>query len=267
MPGASAAAVHPAGDVPGVSAAAVHPLVVAAVAALCGLLALSAFAAPVLVALTVALAGVVVAWGWVGLLALPSPRGTATVLLVGVTATVVTAGLTRSDPFLRWVPAALAGSVLVAFVHQLARRDGRPRLVESIASTVAAVALLGSGVAFIPMPLVWSGAQVTLVALVAITVGAVVELAARWPVARPWLLPLTMALGGAVAVGVGLLVDVPWTAAALLGVVSAGVSHAVRRVLLSLPSMEHARPQLVSAAASVLSCGVLVYVIGRVLVT
>ena len=54
--------------------------------------------------------------------------------------------------------------------------------------------------------------------------------------------------------------------AALLGVLSAGVSHAIRRVLATLPAISGARSQLVSASASVLTGGVVVYVVGRLLI-
>ena len=59
---------------------------------------------------------------------------------------------------------------------------------------------------------------------------------------------------------------VGWGAAALLGVLAAGVSHAVRRVLATLPAISGARSQLVSACASVLTGGVVVYVVGRLLI-
>ena len=73
-----------------------------------------------------------------------------------------------------------------------------------------------------------------------------------------------MLAGGAVAILVGhRLGAVGWGAAALLGVLAAGVSHAVRRVLATLPAISGARSQLVSASASVLTCGVVVYVVGR----
>ena len=50
---------------------------------------------------------------------------------------------------------------------------------------------------------------------------------------------------------------------ALLGVLTAGISHAIRRALAMLPAISAARSQLVSASASVLTGGVVVYVVGR----
>ncbi len=132
---------------------------VASVVALSGLIALTGFSHPFLVALAVALAGLVVAWGWAPLLGLPSPRGTSTVLAVGVAACVGAAALTTDDPFLEWIPGALAVALIGAFLHQLLRRDGRPRLTESVAGSGAGLAILSMGVAYIPLPRTLGGSE------------------------------------------------------------------------------------------------------------
>jgi len=244
-----------------------QPLVTIAVVALAGLLTITAFAGPVLVALAVAFAAGVISWGWSGLLGLPDPRGTAFVLSAGSAAAIGTALATLDDPFLAWMPAALAGSMIVAFLHQLARRDGRPRLVESIASTITAIAIVVSGASFVALPRTAHGAWVVALASSAVAVSALTDLAGRSQRLRAWLLPLAMLAGGIAAIVVGhLLGAVGWGAAALLGVLAAGVSHAVRRVLAMLPAISSARSQLVSACASVLTGGVVVYVVGRLLI-
>lgn len=244
-----------------------QPLVTIAVVALAGLLTISAFAGPVLVAFAVALAAGVMAWGWSGLLGLPSPRGTAFVLAVGSVAAIGTALATRTDPLLVWMPAALAGSVIVAFLHQLARRDGRPRLVESIASSITAIAIVVSGACLVVMPRTVHGAWVVALAASAMAVSALTDLVGGMPRLRAWLLPLAMLAGGVAAIAVGLMSGVvEWGPAALLGVLTAGVSHALRRVLAMLPAISASRSQLVSASASVLTGGVVVYVVGRLFV-
>jgi len=244
-----------------------QPLVTVAVVALAGLLTITAFAGSPMVALAVALAAGVVAWGWAGLLGLPSPRGTTFVLALGSAGAIGTAVATRDDPFLAWMPAALAGSMIVAFLHQLARRDGRPRLVESIASTITAIAIVVSGASYVALPRTEHGAWVVAIASAAMAVSALTDLAGRSQRLRAWLLPLAMLAGGAAAILVGnRLGVVGWGAAALLGVLTAGVSHAVRRVLATLPAISSARSQLVCAGASVLTGGVVVYVVGRLLI-
>lgn len=244
-----------------------RPLVTVGVVALSALLAISAYAGPQLVAVSVALGGGVLAWGWAGLLGLPSPRGTGAVLLGGTVALCLTTVLTSTDPFLRWVPAAFAVSLIGAFAHQLARRDGRPRLVESVASTTTGLAVIASGAALVPLPRTFGGNDVVAIAVAAVVVSAVTDLAGRWERMSAWLLPLAMAAGAVVAVAVSAPGDqLTWGPAALLGLAAAGVSHAVRRVLSVLPAMTGARPQLVAASASVLSCGVVVYVVSRIFV-
>jgi hypothetical protein len=244
-----------------------QPLMTIAVIALAGLLTISAFAGPSLVAISVALAAGVIAWGWPGLLGLPSPRGTAFVLAVGSAAAIGTALATLTDPLLVWMPAALAGSIIVAFLHQLARRDGRPRLVESIASTITAIAIVVSGASLVVLPRTHHGAWVVALAAAAMAVSALTDLLGGIRRLRAWLLPLAMLVGGVVAIAVGLSFDtVTWGPAALLGVAAAGISHAVRRVLAMLPAISGSRSQLVSAGASVLTGGVVVYVVGRLFV-
>lgn len=262
---ASAAAAGPVtAPVPDLPA---QPLVTVAVIAFAGLLTITAFAGPPMVALAVALAAGIMAWGWAGLLGLPSPRGTMVVLAVGSAGAIVTALATREDPFLAWMPAALAGSLIFAFLHQLARRDGRPRLVESIASIITAIAIVVSGASLVALPRIEQGAWVVAIASTAVAVSAVTDLASSSRLLSGWLLPLAMLAGGLAAIVVGhQLGAVGWGAAALLGVLAAGVSHSVRRVLATLPAISSARSQLVSACASVLTGGVVVYVVGRLLI-
>jgi hypothetical protein len=244
-----------------------QPLVTVAVVALAALLTFTAFAGPAMIALTVALCAGIIAWGWAGLLGLPSPRGTTLVLAVGSAGAIGTALATSQDPFLAWMPAALAGSMLVAFGHQLARRDGRPRLVESISATITAIAIVVSGASLIALSRSEHGPWVVAIAATAMAVSALTDLAGGSRRLRAWLLPLGMLVGGIAAILVGYrLGAVGWGAAALLGVLSAGVSHAVRRVLATLPAISGARSQLVSASASVLTGGVVVYVVGRLLI-
>ena len=255
---AEEAATDPVPEMP------LQPLVTIAVLAIASLLTISAFAGPVLVALSVALTAGVIAWGWPGLLGLPSPRGTAFVLAVGSVAASGTALATQEDPYLAWLPAALAGSMIVAFLHQLLRRDGRPRLVESVASTITALAIVLSGVSFVALPRTQHGAWLMALAASAMAASAITDMVGGSQRLRAWLLPLAMLAGGAAAILVGVrFAAIGWGPSALLGVLTAGISHAIRRALAMLPAISAARSQLVSASASVLTGGVVVYVVGR----
>ena len=255
---ADKAAIDPVPEMP------LQPLVTIAVVALAGLMTISAFAGPVLVAVSVALAAGVMVWGWPGLLGLPSPRGTALVVAFGSVAAIGTALATPVDPYLAWMPAALAGSMIVAFLHQLARRDGRPRLVESVASTITAMAIVVSGASFVALPRTPHGAWLVALAASAMAVSALTDMVGGSQRLRAWLLPLAMLAGGAAAIIVGVtLASVGWGPSVLIGVLAAGISHAIRRALAMLPAISGARSQLVSASASLLTGGVVVYVVGR----
>jgi hypothetical protein len=244
------------------------PLLTGVVLAACLLLALSAYAGPVLVAVAVTLGGLVLAWGWAGLLGLPSPRGTTAVLAIGTLAMVASSVFTHTEPYLRWMPAAVAFSLIVAFVHQLARRDGRPRLVESVACTVMGLTVISSGATLVPLPDTYGGNHVVAAAALAVAASALTDFGDRWEQLRHWLLPLAMLAGAGAAMLVALFASqVTWGPAALLGVVACGVSHAVRRVLSHLPTIHGARPQLVCAIASVLTSGVVVYTVSRLFVS
>ena len=255
------------GAVPVVPQPRVRPLVPLAVVAFSGLLVLGVLAGVPFVAAAVALGGGVLAWGWAGLLGLPSPRGTTSVLAFGTVAAVLTGALTQTDPFLRWMPAALALSMLVAFLHQLLRRDGRPRLVESVVSVVTGLAIVVSGACLVPLAQTADGGAVMAVAGAALGVAALVDLLARWVRLRPWLVPAALVAGTVAAAGVAaVLGGVSIPAAALLGLLCAAVSSTLRGVLGVLPAMSGRRSQLACASASVLGCGVVVYVVARLLV-
>jgi hypothetical protein len=105
------------------------------------------------------------------------------------------------------------------------------------------------------------------VAAAAVAVCALVDLLARVPWLRPVLLPIALVAGTAAGVGVAAATGgVSLVAAAVLGLGVAAVSAALRAVLGALPTMSGPRSQLACAAASVLGCGVVVYVVGRLLV-
>src|SRR6185436_8734194 len=109
----------------------------------------------------------------------------------------------------------------------LARRDGRPRLVESIASNITAIAIVVSGAIFVVLPRTQHGAWMVVLASSAVAGSAVTDLVGGMPRLshrlRPWLLAMGMVAGGLAAVAVGhLLGDIRWGTAALLGATAAG---------------------------------------------
>ncbi|MGL5867365.1 MAG: hypothetical protein ACRCYX_16095 [Dermatophilaceae bacterium] len=243
-----------------------RPVVVVTTVVVCALLVLAVVVDAVLLAAGLAWTGVVLAWGWPGLLGSSSRFGSS--LAIGVTAVLApTVAAVPDQPHLRWVPAAMTVGLALMFGHQLVRRDGRPRLTESVAVTSLALAVVAVGAAWVPLARDEQSAGLAAVALVAVAAGSLADLGAGARVIRPWLLPAAMLLGGVAAVAAASVLPAPAAGpAALLGFLVAAISHAVRRVLCVLPPVTGFRGQLSVAAAGVLAPGVVAYVLTLALV-
>lgn len=241
-----------------------RPLTIAATVAFAALVGLTGYASPDFVALAAALAGLVVAWGWPQLLSLPSPRGTSAVLAVGTVLMTGTVLLTRDEPFLQWMPAAMAISVIVAFLHQLMRRDGRPRLTESVSASVMGLAIISAGIALAPVPQFLDGEHALAASMAGLGVGVLADPLIKVQRLRQWALFISMFIGGAAGMAVSFAAGEPkpWSAA-LLGLLAAAVSHAARRVMAVLPATAMPRAQLAVGASSSLLVGVVAYVVVR----
>lgn len=226
---------------------------------------IAAMVGPWLVAPALAALVAILAWGWAGTLGLPTPRGTLAVLLVGGAAIVASVGLRADPPWLTWLPAALAVAMISAFLHQLLRRDGRPRVVESVSSVVLGLTLMASAALTIPLSRTEPGATLVAAAMTAAGLSAVGDLAGRWPPARSWTVPGSLLVGGGAGVAIAVLTGQSWVALLLTGVACGGVSHAMRSVFAVLPTLAHARPRLVAALASVLVVGVVPYAVAGAL--
>ncbi|MGL5864086.1 MAG: hypothetical protein ACRCY9_22815 [Phycicoccus sp.] len=243
-----------------------RPAVVATTVVVCALLVLAVVVDAVLLAAGLAWTGLVLAWGWPGLLGSSSRFGSS--LAIGVSAVLAPTAATSTDqPYLRLVPAAMTVGMALMFGHQLVRRDGRPRLTDSIAVTSLALAVVAVGAAWVPLARDERSAGLAAVAFIAVAAGSLADLGAGVRAIRPWLLPAAMSLGGLAAVVAAGVLPAPGVgSSALVGLLVAAVSHAVRRVLCVLPPVTGLRGQLSVAAAGVLAPGVVAYVLTRALV-
>ena len=237
-----------------------RPVAAAATLVLAALLVLAVLADPVVLAAGLAWAGIVVAWGWPALHGSSSRFGSS--LAIGVPAVLApaVAAIPPDEPYLVYVPIALVLGLAIMFVHQIVRRDGRPRLTESVAVTSFGLAVIALGTTWMPLSRNHRATEVAVVAFVAIAVSAVADLGAGLDKVRPWMLPIAMLLGGAGALVAAALLDAPDSGpAALVGFLCAAVAHSTRRMLSVLPAITSVRAQLSSAAASLLVPGVVAY--------
>jgi len=244
-----------------------RPFAVAATVVLSALLVLALLADPVLLAAGLAWAGIVVAWGWPALLGSSSRFGSS--LAIGVTAVLApaSAAATTDEPYLRLVPVALVIGLAVMFGHQMVRRDGRPRLTESIGITSLGLAVVALGTTWMPLSRSDGASDIALVGFVSIAVASLADLAAGFEKVRPWMLPVAMLLGGVAAMVAAAVIGSPAAGpAALVGFLVAAVSHATRRMLSVLPAVSSVRGQLSMAAASLLVPGVVAYGLALALV-
>lgn len=238
------------------------PRVVTAVATVLGavLVAVAASAGETTLALAVLLGSLVVAWGWPRATGLPSPKGSTGVLSVTALLLVGSVLAAAQFPYLRWSSAALALGVVVMFVQQLLRRDGRPRLTESVMGTAFGLVVLGSGIAYLPLAYVRDGPQVIACAMGAVAASTGADLLVRNAAVRPWLLPLSMVVGGITSVVVSVVVGAPdLPPAALIGVTCAALSHAFRRLLSPEAGSYSSQGQIATGVASIAMCGSLLW--------
>jgi hypothetical protein len=218
---------------------------------------LGAWWAPVAFVVVVAAVG----YGWTRLLQVPVGWGVGWIVVgTGVVGAVLVQVDGTDD--LVWVPAVFAIGVVVAFVHQMGRRDGRPRLVESVSATVTgqAVVLLGTG---------WLVADAGTGSLAPALVGAIGCASAALVMSVPWprvvTLPLATlagallagALGAWVVDGVGVLQSLA------LGAVSGATTAGLHVLLYRQPTTSHRRAAVSAGTACVMAAGLGVHVGAR----
>jgi hypothetical protein len=232
--------------------------------ALAALIAVAAYAGSTpLLAVAVGVTVLFLALGWGALLELPSPRGSALILIAigwaSAGLAIWAAGVMRPlAPF----AALLALAVLLSFGHELVRGRGRPHLVESLTGTLsgAAVALLGGGWVLLP------GTRLAVTGVVAVAAAVVgARVTGLMPLPRHlvgWAAVLAGAVLGTLG---GVLVDPARPVA--LGVISLGVAAVVAgldRLFEGMPA-RGVTAALSAGAAPVLAVGTVAYAMARFL--
>ncbi len=216
---------------------------------------------PVVVAAV--LLALAIAAGWPLLLGLPNVLGSAVVIALGGAGAVVAVTATRGQPFLRELPIVVALAVLLAFVNELARQDGRARLVDSVAGTVTGVLVAASSAGWVAAERSPDGTALVVSGAVALAVAA---FASAWPLGG-WLGGLVTAgaavlAGGAVGVVMG---DAGLLLGTMLGLATGILVAALHALFDRLPALRRRAAAFTVVVLPVALSGILVYVVGRVL--
>jgi hypothetical protein len=227
-------------------------------------LALAAYAGAPALAAAVLLLSALLIWGWPLLLDLPAPRGTLAALGLAALMCDGAVVLTTDEPLLDWLALAVAGGVLTAFVHQLIRTDGRPRLVESLSGEVMGVALLACAAALIALPRTKGGADAVLALCVAAAATAVVELL-PFP-ERLLAFPSAVAAAAAGGVAAGFARHTPTDFGVVLGLAFAVAAIVLRRMFMARPVQAFLPAAVSMAVAPIAASGIVTYVLARLFI-
>ena len=234
-------------------------------AALAALVAAASYVQPrplPLVAAVVVLV-VLVALGWPSLLRLPAAGSTRVVVAICGAGGVAATYFTQGEPVLRHLPTVLAGAVVLSFIAQMLRRDGRPQLTESVSGTVAGVAAIATS-GWIAAARSDAGVTLVVTSAVALAVAAAVSaLPVRGWVALGISAVAAVLVGGAVAT---LLPDIDTVSGLWCGLVAGVVVGALHLLLERLPARGARLAGLTAAAMPVAVCGIFVFVVGRMVI-
>lgn len=214
------------------------------------------------VVLAVALA-LVIAVGWPVLLGLPNLLGSGVVVALGGAGAVIAVTATRGQPVLRALPVVVALAVLLAFVNELARQDGRRRLVDSVAGTVTGVLVATSAAGWVAAERAPGGTSLVVSGAVALAVAAAVSAV---PLGG-WLGATVTSVSAVVAGGAvgGVMPDIGVLVGGLLGLATGVLIAALHALVDPIDALRRRWAALAVVALPVSVSGILVYVVGRVL--
>jgi hypothetical protein len=217
-----------------------------------------------LVVFVAVLLALVLAAGWPVLLRLPNVLGSGVVIALGGAGAVLAVAGTRGDPVLRWLPVVLALAILLAFVNELARQDGRRRLVDSVAGTVTGVLVATATAGWVAAQRAPGGTSLVVAGAVSLAFAACFSAMhlGDWIVAGT-----TVAVGVLVGAAVGgVMPDTDPIIGGLVGLATGLLTAALDALFDRLPALRRRSAAMASVVLPVSVSGIVVYVVGRVLV-
>lgn len=213
-----------------------------------------------LLTITVAAIAVICALGWPTIVDVPARIPSTVVLLVTAAASVAVIELVRD---VAWLAVVCAGAVLAAFLAQLFRRDGRPRLLEQVAGTVTGAVIVASAAGWLAIGPGPRSEALVITAAVTIAVASVVALFRLSPA---WSTVASVVLATAAGLGMGLAVAaISILAGSLVGLATGLLVATVDRLFDHYPISSRLIPGLAAALSVVSVSGVPVYILGRVI--
>lgn len=213
-----------------------------------------------LVPALLAVAIVVFATGWPRLVGLPVVRGPGIVIALAGLASL---GLVTWRGELGIVAPVVGLTVLAAFVAEMLRRDGRPRLVESVAGTVTGAVIVVAAVGWVAIGDSSSGLVLIVTTAATLAVASACTALPLRPQLVATLATLTAGAGG-LAVGL-LLTDVGTLAGLLIGLAAGILTSAVHLVFRQFPSSARWLPALAAAVLPLLLAGAPAYLVDTLL--
>lgn len=215
---------------------------------------------PVAVGVAVVVLVLVLALGWPALLDVPWVLGARTVLALTGLGGVVSVWLDGGS--LELLPLVVACGLVLAFVREMLRTDGRERLVDSISAVVAGSVVGVCGAGWVATVTADAGPDIVVVtagALSAASVAAVVLPWKGWPNVA---ISVVAGAGAAVAIA-AVLPGTQIVAGLVLGAASGVLAASLHVLLERLPSARTRTGGVASAVVPVLVLGVVGHVVGH----
>ncbi|AZN30067.1 hypothetical protein EJO69_06890 [Flaviflexus salsibiostraticola] len=215
---------------------------------------------PVATAVAGVIIGLILATGWAFLIDLPNP-GTARRVIVAVS---VAANAVAYFFGVRELAFVAGFTVVVGFVAEMARRDGRPRLLEQISGTVAGSMLVVMGALWTRTLALDAGVTAARAVLTAVAVAIVLEILI--PHSLRSLRHVVYMTGGFSG---GLLFmlfsDIAWYAAPLAGLAAGSILAMFDSILRRLPPATRRRPGATLAMVPLCAAAVVAYTLALVI--
>lgn len=201
------------------------------------------------------------AFGWSGLMKLPSSGGSTLVVALTAGGALACVALTPNEPWLRFLPVVLAFGVFLAFINEMLRPVPRANLIDSLFGTVTGIVVAICGAGWLAAFRIEHGLPVVM-----ISASALAAASAAGALKGPrWLVVVaTFLLGTAAGVVTAHFLGATKLLTGLLQGALAGVTiSALHALVQRLPELASRRSAASMVVLPILALGILVYVAGR----